>query len=584
MKYIPSVSANIINLVKKKHKFYDKYSASWWEDDSFFNYPYVMMSAYHHINVDVRKKYNISRKYTIFLDSGGYSNYAKDIGLKPISVLDWQQTNGSIGFSYDFPLSKHVYGMDVDKRLKTNIENINFAVKNRKKCDMKFYACTHAWSRHQLLDYHEKLSKKGIDGLGIGQVSSGDDNIQGIIERIALEGYLNKNKKPMHLLGVGALLTLGFVALFERKTGIEITYDSTNYSYLGRFKKYKQKWKDVYTNNISKLTCDCPVCQIADLKDMRKMDITGTTLRDLHNIYESIKLNNELNNIAKDDMEGVFNYIRRNISKKNFFEWRAVVEPIFSDFIRTPLSEFVKDYEYVNKYFFKNYYSELRKLPEKTTKTKKIVVDLKDNKFKNISILQKKILAILYEYENIDTHDLVLKLIFSYGQDTIGTSYRSLVKRGLLIRNDGKKQGYIKKLGITDFGKTYVESKLLLDNITGFLIEKTQINKVIDIIKKNKLVTHIQFFIETDELVIKLLNRLEEVIDIIKPNFLNINGETDMKFKFGIIKNVQDALKLDKKFYMKTGKIYRFTLMYNEFWMERMTPAPTMIYHLGKEI
>ena len=99
---------NIIPILKRKEKILGTYSPTWWEKNSFFIYPYIMMSYAHHSKVDnVRDMYKIPDDYTIYLDSGGFSQYDDDKDFDPIDVLKWHEKNtANVCFSLDNPITR----------------------------------------------------------------------------------------------------------------------------------------------------------------------------------------------------------------------------------------------------------------------------------------------------------------------------------------------------------------------------------------------------------------------------------------------------------------------------------------------
>ena len=374
MKYFPASSFAILHLTKKEsHKILEHYgkSCNWWEENSFFRHPHMLISAYHgREHPNFREKFKIPNKNFILEgDSGGFSQYGGSLQLDPIEILDWQERNCDIGFSLDFPLVVKDNATDVKIKNKHTIKNADIAIKNRKNYDMDFYMCTHAWNEKQRLEFQKQLSLNEIQGWGIGECSATDDSPEGIISRVALEVSLNENKLPMHILGCCNGLMIAFLALVEKKEGIEMFYDSTAYSngamyrwyHLDGFKKKKLKLNAEFKDNV--LPCDCPVCKEAKIEDMKVADSEAGTLISLHNLWHEIELDKKIFELSSNPSK-LFDFLAESYGSKILasFDWlsddrKFAVDKRYRNvfkmielYLDKPIEEFIQLYPYNNKF------------------------------------------------------------------------------------------------------------------------------------------------------------------------------------------------------------------------------------------
>ena len=387
MKYVPASSFAVLNLTgKKDRRLYSEYKASpnWWEPDSFFKHPYMLITAFYGMKQpEFRDDYNIPREgFELFGDSGGFQQYKGDRGLEPLPILRWQEHNCDIGFSLDFPLLASDDLRLVRAKNKINVKHILDIIPQRKNYDMDYYACVHGWTDDQIKDVHKQLPHDQIDGWGIGECSASDDSPEGIISRIALETTLNTEKKPMHILGCCSPIMIAFFALLEKKEGITISYDSTAYSNGAMYRWYhidgekRDKYRitgqsqkigknhrtlfgeevDLPAGEITELTCDCPVCTNADIKDMLGSDSEAGTLISLHNMYKEVELDHMFKKMADEDKLLPYIQHRYGRNKKN----RMIIKAI-EDYCRMDIQDFISNprYVYRNKFYHTHLGSDL---------------------------------------------------------------------------------------------------------------------------------------------------------------------------------------------------------------------------------
>jgi len=379
MKYIPASSFAVLNLTgKKDRRLYSEYKASpnWWEPNSFFKHPNMLITAFYGMNEpEFRDNYSLPRDgFELMGDSGGFQQYKGDRGLEPLPILRWQEHNCDIGFSLDFPLLSSDDLRLVRAKNKINVKHILDMLPKRENYDMDYFACVHGWTDDQVKAVHAQLPHDQIDGWGIGECSATDDSPIGIISHIALESTLNVDKKRMHILGCCSPIMIAFFALLEKKEGITISYDSTAYSngamyrwyhidgekrdkyrITGNFEKMGENHRslngevvEVPAGEISELTCQCPVCKNAKIEDMLGSDSEAGTLISLHNMYKEVELNDKFQKLAQKDELLPYIQQRYSTNTKN----RMIIKAI-EDFYRMDTQDFIElpQYRYRNKHF-----------------------------------------------------------------------------------------------------------------------------------------------------------------------------------------------------------------------------------------
>lgn len=319
-------------------------------------------------------------------NSGGFQNYKGDRGLQPLEVLRWQEANCDIGYSLDYPLLSTDELADIRTKNKHTVQNINDMIPKRENYDMDFYACTHGWSKKDIVDVHKQLPKEGINGWGIGECSASDDTPIGIMSRIALELSLNEERLPMHILGCCSPPLIGFFALIEKYYDITISYDSTAYSngamyrwyHLDGQKKDKfrvtsqmekvsnsgnlddwelsiQKSQEIPVCDLKELTCDCPICTNVKFSDMLGADSEAGTLVSLHNLWKEIEIDAKIKKLSENP-EDLLDYlwesygVTKTSYRKNYYWMLRAMKDFVKFAEKDELDEFTNVYYYKNKY------------------------------------------------------------------------------------------------------------------------------------------------------------------------------------------------------------------------------------------
>lgn len=272
---------------------------SWWEPNSFFNYPFLLISAYYGMKwkYNFREFFNIPDNFCIIGDSGGFQNMTMNANLDPIKVLRWQEKYCQIGLTFDLPLLEKNYKIRREKMIQT-AENSKIAFKNRKNINMKLYACFHGHNIEEQNfmkeQYNRRISLNNFDGIAYGGLVFSAGNTEYLIKILTLFCYnVYEYKLPVHFFGLSGNKIVPYIIYLQKKFNLNITFDSSSY---GGGAMRREFWKG---NNLEKIKvmetdfktipCDCPVCSVVkDWNEYKKDGSLAGGLISLHNLYQTL--------------------------------------------------------------------------------------------------------------------------------------------------------------------------------------------------------------------------------------------------------------------------------------------------------
>lgn|SRR3990167_5722960 len=327
--FVPQMSPNSNRLNYQ----YKEFKLSWWEDNSFFFYPYILISAYYGIKYkNIRQQYNIPENVIIIGDSGGFQNMTQDETINPLEVLQWQEQNCNIGFIFDNPISP-----DDSKEIKLNkqkitVENGLLALRNKTNKNLKLYGVIqgHTFDEQKnIIDEYKKTeSFEQYDGFSIGGIVPIASNIDVLIKVLTcfFDNFKN-DKRPLHILGLSGIKSIGLINYLKKIYKKEnVTFDSSSYGsgairleFINLFNGFKTTFGDNSLNQLNKLPCICPVCSnILDPSIIRKGGSMPGALLSLHNLYQYIQYTYFIS-VLSSDLSLFENYL----IKKNGFEQKT---------------------------------------------------------------------------------------------------------------------------------------------------------------------------------------------------------------------------------------------------------------------
>ncbi len=321
--FIPANLPGVPYMNNSKHK---QFKLSWWEENSFYYYPYMLISAFYGIqHKDFRKKFNISDDFIIIGDSGGFQNMTQNANLNKLNVLRWQEENCQIGLTFDEP----ILGNDSEKiKLKKQIntvKNAYYALDNKKKKDFKLYAVFQGHSLDEQKTIHDAYKEEGditkFDGFAIGGMVPIAGNTC-LITKILLTFIDNvkQYKKPLHFFGISGNKLLPLLIYLQLKLNIPITFDSSSFGggairreFL--FENNKLFFGRNKNHNLKEIPCNCPVCKLCLIDDFESKDSKSGGLISLHNLYKIIYNIEKLKSLSTD-INLFKDYIKKNYPEK----------------------------------------------------------------------------------------------------------------------------------------------------------------------------------------------------------------------------------------------------------------------------
>lgn len=122
--------------------------------------------------------------------------------LSPMQVLEFQEEHADVAFTLDFPIPPGTKAYEANRRQKLSIDNAIWALENRRRREMRLYACIQAWDGASAAKCASELAKKPFDGFAIGGLVPRARNID-LIEKIVAAVLGEIDGRPLHVFGLG---------------------------------------------------------------------------------------------------------------------------------------------------------------------------------------------------------------------------------------------------------------------------------------------------------------------------------------------------------------------------------------------
>jgi len=328
------VTNDSINNVKK---------LSWWEPNSFFNYPSMLVSAYYGIKYknNFRKHFNIPDDMLIIGDSGGFQNLTLNANLDPIEVLRWQEQNCQIGFIFDIPISFCKTKKEIKECQIKTVENAYIALKKRVNNKLKLYCVFHGKNPKNLKEhidiYNEHGNINDFDGFALGSMVAFKSNYNYVTKQLVTICEINKEyKKPIHILGLSGLKIIPIIYYLSKKYNQIITYDSSSYGcgairkeYWLDYGRFSIEFSDKNQTTINKLPCDCPICSLCTPETLKESGSISGGLISLHNLHQTMSYCN-LIDILIEDENLFFSYLKQHVGL-NIYDIISKIKKMFDE-------------------------------------------------------------------------------------------------------------------------------------------------------------------------------------------------------------------------------------------------------------
>ncbi|MDD3175537.1 MAG: hypothetical protein WC929_05810 [Bacilli bacterium] len=308
--YVPAIGEQFIEYWRKGLT-YKGHDLKFFTDKSFFQYKYLLATAYYRINQKDDNHRTIYPDDTVFIaDSGGYqmesfSRAGKTVNITPIQVLRWIENNADIGMNLDIP----PWNTFKDP-LKRSVENFTIFENSRINYDFKLYNVLHGKSLNEIKIWYDAVKHFAFDGWAIGIDPATNVYLQ-IIGYMYLDEHDALNLPGFcHFFGMSGLQNMISLAMVSEHFDTAITFDSSSYNIGSRFRKYTMPGNIRYQvefgrnakHNLKKIPCNCPVCNNTEIEFLYLQDNNITPLLiSLHNLYQYIETNKFVNSIICDN-------------------------------------------------------------------------------------------------------------------------------------------------------------------------------------------------------------------------------------------------------------------------------------------
>jgi len=338
-KFVPSVFG-LIDRASGEEK--QEYTLDWWTKKSLFQYDSLLVSAYYGMDKwDFREHYKIPPKKDGFLfvaDSGGWQIASQQVKIDPVEILRWQEHNADLGMLLDVPpVEPGTYMTYVDfekfkKCAATAKRNYEMVHSRRQSNDLELLKPVHGGTMKELDYFWNEVKDLEFEGVAFSPKPATPMTI-------ALElsyGY-DKGVDIVHLFTGTGLNTIPVVT-YAQKMYKRLTFDSSSFSVQGaRFRSYCDPYYmsnsivfgKSYTSTLERLPCDCPVCQLATIKDLNSEGSLAGGLIALHNLWVTLKYIDHLSVLSKsyNDYVNFLNvYSRDNETTKAIKFLQCVLE------------------------------------------------------------------------------------------------------------------------------------------------------------------------------------------------------------------------------------------------------------------
>lgn len=383
--FVPAIAEGHLNGLFKGETLKGK-TLSWWNDNSPFTVDGGLLSAYYLYMrkgddySNFRKEMNFPPDKLFILDSGGFelesqhnttdkSHINVQKNLTPERIIKIQEANADIGLVLDRPPYKKVIKpnkilwLSDPEFFKSSMEftarNTELALKFRTSSKLKLYGVIQGEQYDELSEWYNRMKSYPVDGWAVVPTPKSDFNKTAMYICFLLENNINL---PIHFLGISGFNALALIIYLLRKDPRGMPYydnlltsDSTSYSSGAKSRSYTLpgdfrsnitigRINNIKENNdygtptiisrknsqaipLRHLPCECPVCQLSSVSEMRSATNVGSMAVSLHNLYQQkamIRVFTSLiespetykdfvlsynNNITKTQMESLFTLI-----------------------------------------------------------------------------------------------------------------------------------------------------------------------------------------------------------------------------------------------------------------------------------
>ena len=122
--------------------------------------------------------------------------------LHPSDILDFQEKCADIAFTLDFPIPPGLDAAEAARRQRYTISNAIWALQNRRRKDMRLYACLQAWDVESAAICAKELTTHPFDGFAIGGLVPRARDWE-LVSSIVKAVRQDIGDRPLHVFGLG---------------------------------------------------------------------------------------------------------------------------------------------------------------------------------------------------------------------------------------------------------------------------------------------------------------------------------------------------------------------------------------------
>ena len=309
--FVPAVSPLFFSPWKNDLRF-NGHDYKWWTADSFFQYPYALISAPIGMKNAIywRDEVGYPRDGILMTDSGGFqiassNQKGKPAKISPRASLRWQEKNADIAFNLDVPL---LDDNDFNVNLRKSLENYALFAKERENYEMKLYNVLHGHNIHHFEKWLAAASSFEFDGWAIG---SGSNIYVKILAYLVLHEHDAPNLQGnIHFFGTSCLSSMLAFSMLSKHFDTAITFDASTYILGARLRKWLTPMSVRHYIDVGRIAenrmevnpCRCPVCKVCTIDDIYSQTNPATPmLLSLHNLNQFIVVNDFINRLVEDN-------------------------------------------------------------------------------------------------------------------------------------------------------------------------------------------------------------------------------------------------------------------------------------------
>jgi queuine/archaeosine tRNA-ribosyltransferase len=117
-------------------------------------------------------------------------------------VLEFQEQHADVAFTLDFPIPPSMDRTEGERRNRLTVANALWALQNRRRQDMKLYACVQGWDVDSFRECAAAYATHAFDGIAIGGLVPRVSDLKAVLAIVdAVRAAVPD--RPLHVFGLG---------------------------------------------------------------------------------------------------------------------------------------------------------------------------------------------------------------------------------------------------------------------------------------------------------------------------------------------------------------------------------------------